>query len=270
MNVLPNGLGGSTGDQLVTCSPLQTTGNVRWVSSLVGNDSDSGLNREAPKATVASAVSVAAAGDIIVLMDGHAETVSSAIAVLEGMTIVGEGSSGGLPTVKMTPAGSTDHVFALSGKGAEVRNIWFPSPLAAMSVAVVHATGDRSRIIGCHFECGQYIGQAAVELGFGCAADEPYFEMRNTAFISTAASRTTQPTTGLLISDPISHAILDNVVFDDGVHGFSNDYALIAAAVKYFQGFNVSLLRGASAYFDPLATGRLNVSVRTGGGRVQW
>jgi hypothetical protein len=277
MNVFSNGLGGSTGDTLVTCEPLQTTGNVRWVDSNSGSDTNSGLDREAPKLTIGSAVTAAAAGDIIVCKDGHTESLAASVSLLEGMVVVGEGSSAGYPTVKLTSSAG-DHVFECSA-GAEVRNIWFCTPTAAQSVGDIHITAARVRVIGCYFECGANIDGAAVMVGVGCGADVPYVELRNCTFVSTGGSAvgSTQPACALRVQDQVSHLVIENCVFDDGLYGFSGDYAVDirrtmgpATYPTHIKATEISLLRGASILVDSTATGLLNVSVRTGGGRIKW
>ena len=124
-NFLQNGCGESTGDELCTSRPLllPTSNSVWYVNSATGTDavSPAGKNREKPLATLAQAITNAQANDIIVLMDGHAESTTSFMTLsTAGVKIVGAGSSGGIPTVTFTFG--TGGGISLDGAGNEIRN----------------------------------------------------------------------------------------------------------------------------------------------------
>src|SRR3990167_1457607 len=71
------------------------TGDVYWVHSS-GSTGNGGRDPSVPVSTLASAIALATAanGDVIYVMEGHAETVSTGIAVdKSGVTIIGDRKS---------------------------------------------------------------------------------------------------------------------------------------------------------------------------------
>ncbi|MEY4931756.1 MAG: hypothetical protein RLZZ403_76, partial [Pseudomonadota bacterium] len=100
----PNGIGGSTGDSLALAKPLMMSGSVWYVDSATGTDAagSAGKDRSKPLATLATAVSNASDDDIIVFFDGHEETLTSAQTLGKRLSLIGEGSDAGVPTVTFT------------------------------------------------------------------------------------------------------------------------------------------------------------------------
>src|SRR5689334_19357234 len=99
-NIYPNGVGGSTGASLATAAPLYASGQVWYVSSTTGVDgaSPAGLDRVKPLATLAQAYTNAAAGDFIVCLSGHVETLTSAQTIGKAdIKLVGEGTGSSRP-----------------------------------------------------------------------------------------------------------------------------------------------------------------------------
>ena len=95
-----------------------TTGTVRFVSSTHANASDNhaGTEVSSPLATVDAAIGkcTASVGDVIVLMPGHAETVTATSIALDvaGVTIVGLGQGLNRPTFTYGAAAATITVSA--------------------------------------------------------------------------------------------------------------------------------------------------------------
>jgi hypothetical protein len=90
-----------------------TTGTVRYVGSAVtgASDNNSGTDASKPMSTVDAAIGKCTAnvGDVIVLMPGHAETVTSTSLALDvaGVTIVGLGTGLNRPTFTYGAAAAT-------------------------------------------------------------------------------------------------------------------------------------------------------------------
>lgn len=283
LNYLSGGLGGATGDSLVTAEEFVTNAKVYWVSSLTGSALNSGLDREHPKASLATVSLVAAEGDTIVLMDGHTETIAgggASILIPTGAALVGEGRSGGKPTAKLRNDATGQGITV--GIGAEIRNVFFEDPTASnTSYPTVSAATAGWRLIDCYFECGPNTGCTAFRIGAGCGSQDPdYALVRGCTFISTATTNTagSRPAYGVWVTDQADHLWLDGCVFDDGVYGFDNDYAYyayrVAAAVRTddLKITDCSLLRGASMYIDATNSVGYRVSgtVSTGGGRIYY
>lgn len=114
MTNFPNGVS-SQGIPLVPGVPL-STGTYFFVSSVVGSDGNTGRDKAHPLATLQAAVNKCTAGkaDVILLMPGHAETVTATNIALnvEGVQIYGLGSGLKRPTFTYGAAAATITVSA--------------------------------------------------------------------------------------------------------------------------------------------------------------
>ncbi len=83
-----------------------TTGNVFFVDSATGSNSNDGKSVSAPVATLDYAIGLCTAnkGDIIYLMPGHAETTTAIALDVAGLTIIGLGVGASRPTLTATTA----------------------------------------------------------------------------------------------------------------------------------------------------------------------
>ena len=246
LQVYASGLGQSLGDSLVTSEPFYTTEDVWYVYSATGVDAaaPNGRSPAKPFATLGYAISASAVNDVIVLMDGHAETLTSAVVPLVGQMIIGGGSSGGKPTVKLTMNAAAAGMFTVSNEHVCIRNIWFNTNAQANTVSMVKVTKRGFRMKDCYFECGQYNDNYALEL----FTDADYASVDGTRFVSTATVLTAQPYTAMGIT---SSALLEQISmvgssFDGGTVGFSSGYGLLATSqTEPLILENLSLLRGA-------------------------
>lgn len=268
-NIYPNGAGGGTGDIWSTCSPLYASGVVWYVQSTTGTDaaSPAGRNREKPLATLAQAITNASDNDVIVLLQAHTETKVATFTVSKKLTIVGEGSSSGVPTVTLI-CGFVGSLFTITAANVELRNIKIPTSSVANSTTRI--TNDQTDFVmdGCYVECGANDTAAALTLAAG--ADRA--RIRNTTFISTATLTSAQPESAIKVAAAISDLELEGLTLSAGTVGFSNYFALdaSAAAVTRIRARGVSLLLGADMKLHASSTGRVNVQTTTGGSRVEW
>lgn len=268
MRFYPNGIGATLGDSLVTTGPLYMSGDVWYVDSESGADGSSpaGLNREAPLATLAQAVSNAANGDIIVLLSTHDEAISSTVIVNKSVTIVGEGSSGGNPTAKLTNDQGAASMILATAASVRLRNIWIMENAQACSAARITSSGAQFEMTDCYVECGGNDDAAAVLLNGARAT------FRGCTFISTAATVAAQPYGAVRDNaTPLEDVTFVDCVFSDGAVGFSDHYALrFTNDATRLRGERVSLLLGADVDFTASSTGYFQVSSSSGGARVDW
>lgn len=101
-----------------------TTGNIWFVDS-GASASGSGLSPEDPVTTIDAAINLATAsnGDIIIVMEGHAETISGAAGVAQdvaGLSIIGLGQGANKPLISFSNTAST---WAISAASSLVKNI---------------------------------------------------------------------------------------------------------------------------------------------------
>lgn len=160
----PNGLTSfgipvvGSGDGLI---PVTFTGTYFYVSSVTGNAAYNGTDPSTPMATImqAHAKCTSGANDVIVLLKGHAETLTSASAInitKAGITIVG-GSTG--TTRAAITLGAAAATIAVNAANTTFKNISFIGGFAdVVTCFVVEATGFTCD--GCSFK------QSAVDLNF--------------------------------------------------------------------------------------------------------
>lgn len=277
---LPSGIGDTTGYSLATTSPFEVNGNVWYVHFGTGTDavSPAGQNRNAPLKTLAQASTNAGAGDIIVLMDGHVETLTAKVTINEDITVIGAGTSGGYPTAKITNNQAAAAGIELSGGNMhQLRNIWFTTNSQACSAATVRiddagATGTFI-IDGCYFECDANDNTFALEIDTCSVAI-----IKNTTFISTATSLANQPYAAIGVDTTaltITAVMMIGVVIDGGTYGWSNYHAveLSQNASNLPTMVNIegmSLLRGSDMRIDSSTYGWVNVPTQSGGCRIDW
>lgn len=265
----PNGVGGTIGDYLDTCRPLQMSGNVWYVSSLIGTDaaSPAGQNREKPLATVAQAVTNAANDDIIVFLAGHSETLVAAQSIAKRLTLIGEGTVAGKPAVKFVTNAAVSALFTPSSSNVELRNIYFPEALQTNGIAKIQWSGTAGRIVGCYFELGAKDTGGALQLSL---SDQ--LRVEGCTFISTAVVTSAQPGYAIRSTAALGDLEIANTVVSAGTVGFSNFAAidLTGGVASRCRITALSLLLGADVAMGVSATGYVNVQLSTGGSRVAW
>ena len=136
--------------------------NVYWVSSVVGNDSNTGKKRSAPLATFAAALAKCTAnkGDIIYLMPGHAENVASAAAIacnVAGVITIGLGMGSLRPKFSFTAAAAT---FTITASNLYFENICWEANFADVAVGL-----NISAVNHLHFENCRWT-EAGTDLNF--------------------------------------------------------------------------------------------------------
>jgi hypothetical protein len=113
---LPNGALFNESQTFLGAESLFTTGTVFFVNSVTGSNDNAGTDPAAPKATVQGAISACTAskGDKIVVMVGHAETVTSTSINLSkaGVTVICLGAGTNRPTFTYGAAAATITVSA--------------------------------------------------------------------------------------------------------------------------------------------------------------
>ena len=251
--VFPNGLGESTADTIAVNTPFYTTGSVWYVNATTGTDaaSPAGQNRSKPLATIGQAYTNASSGDVIVLMDGHAETLTAKLTVAKRLLIVGGGQSDGLPTATITLNAAADNMFVFSTAGSELRNVWIAENAQTNASARIRVTGDRFRMRNCYVPCGAHDTGNAVSL----AAQSAEFD--SVTWKSTATSRAAQPLSALYVESAVTGLRIVDCTFNGGTVGFSAYHAIDGsdAIVTDLRIENITLLNGADALFTTSTTG---------------
>lgn len=270
MNIYNNGLGELLGDSLATSKPVQTPGFVWFVNSVGGVDaaSPAGRDRQKPLATISQAVTNSAAGDIILLEDGHTEILTSNVAISKQLFIVGGGSSAGIPTVNFTGNAAALTMFTMSAAGSQMRNVRIKQSLQNNTGSTRFSiTAATVRLKGMYIESGAFDQLPAVTIG----ATPSNTRFNACTFISVATTTATRPVSGLsfLGSAPVD-LDLEGCVFSDGTVGYSTAACDLSGFATRLSGDNLSALLGADILINASSTGFLNLSTTTNGGRITW
>lgn len=240
---------------------------VWYVLSTTGTDaaSPSGQDRIKPLATLAQAHTNAAAGDIICLLSGHTETLTSAQTFSKSdIKVIGEGSGSNRPRFTRD---ADINMFDVTAAGVVFINLYFPASTTASTKSRVRMAAANDQIHDCYFECGASDTGPGAETITGAGS----VVVTNTSFVSTATSLSAQPHSGLKVTNAITDLELMTVVFDGGSTGWSNQYALnVAGAVTRLRALDVDLLHDSDIQIVTGSTGYLTVRNKSGSARVNW
>lgn len=129
------------------------TGNIYWVDSVNGATTNSGTAPTDALVTWDAAINKCTAnqGDLIVLMENHAEAITAAAGVdldVAGVRTVGLGSGAQIPEIKLTTAVTAD--IDIDAADITIENVHFKSGYADINHCIdVNATG--CTILNCKF-----------------------------------------------------------------------------------------------------------------------
>lgn len=150
---LPNGALFNSTQTLLGADSMFTPGTVFFVSSTTGSNDNNGTDVSTPKATIQGAISACTAskGDVIIVMPGHTEAVTSSSLTLNkaGVSIVGVGSGSVKPTLTF---GATDSTINVTAANCTIQNFRFTAGVGDVVTAVLHATAaQNTRYIDIEF-----------------------------------------------------------------------------------------------------------------------
>lgn len=226
---------------------LITTGDVRWVDSVNGNDSNDG-KEATPFATLAAALSDSSSnnGDIVIIKSGHVETLAAPIVVAEdGICIFGLGSGTNAPTFTVNAA-----VVGISVEADNIiiNNLRFPEGTTTPNTARMDLTKEGAMIQNCTFLCGvndQNSLRLAVAAATSCTIDSCTFSVEADG-----------PDSAILISNAsVSGIRIENCSFDGKT--FNWDDAAIFSAVAHLRFIyeNITLTGNAAIEHTAAAKG---------------
>lgn len=130
-------------------------GSVLTPKGLGGSDGNDGLTADRPLSTIDAAVNkcTASRGDVIVVMPGHAEAISSATALnldIAGITIVGVGTGSSRPTITLDTATTT--TIPVSAANISIYNCIFTANFADVVSFFTTTTAKNFTLDGCYFK----------------------------------------------------------------------------------------------------------------------
>lgn len=173
-----------------------TFGNVFYVHSVSGSDSDSGTAPVSAKATLAAAIALCTAnnGDVIFVLPGHTEavTVSSLNLNVAGVTIIGLGSGSLKPTFTFADTDSRINVSKANGVWQNVR---LTAAVGDVVTAFLHATAaQNSKYIDIEFTASStfnFINQytlGAANISDGCLWQRNYVRTADAGQLALAVT----------------------------------------------------------------------------------
>lgn len=149
-----------------------TTGNLWFVDSGAASGGN-GLTPEGAVTTIDAAINLATAsnGDIILVMEGHAETITGAAGIAQdvaGLTIVGLGRGRNRPVVTFGTAAAAS--WDITAASSYVENLVLVNGIDAQT-AMVNIQAADCTIKGCEFMLGDATTQAVLGILTTDAAD---------------------------------------------------------------------------------------------------
>ncbi len=208
------------------------TGNVFFVDSAVGVDAAGyGSSPDKPVATIDYAIGLCTAdqGDVILVLPGHSETVSTAITCdIADVKIIGLGNGANRPS--LTGAAVIDAI-TITADDVLIQGLRFVTPSAAVT-ALINVAAARAVVRDCIFELGANIVDAVTITADG---ELPTFE-DNEVIVSANG-----PDSWLKFEGVIDRPIIrrNHVIgcdgtnpFDDGVFDFNNQAVTNAVIVN--------------------------------------
>lgn len=224
LTAFPNGIS-SFGMPVIGSGAMipPTTGSVFFVHSGTGSNGNNGKTPGKPLATIDYAVGLCTAnkGDVIIVMAGHAETLTAAggiTADVAGISIIGLGRGTLRPTISF---GNTAATFAISAANVLVRNLRV-TPTVDEVVKMFHITAAYATLDGIeHFETAS--AQTIQFVLTSAAAD--YLEIRNCYCYQVNAAGSAQSWIALvgidggIIEDNTFRLTLNNAAGSVTIHG---------------------------------------------------
>lgn len=265
MKVWPQGLG-ADGSELGTALELHTTGDVWFVDSETGTDGISPLGRDEkyPLETLAQAVTNAAAGDIIVLASSHDETITEQLSIAKRLTIVGSGSSAGIPSATIRCGTTSEAAIEADADGIRIINVAFYVGDTATGLSTNPISAAAYHLEDCYFELADGASSGATfAVVTGCSAKRCTFK----------SARTEGGTGGVGLNIYTSvNTLVEDCVFDAGEFGWSGGSGLYAMSDEQSNLVlrNLSLLRGSDVLVNSGSTGYWYPGTTHSKGRVVW
>jgi hypothetical protein len=261
IKIYQRGLGGSSGHALTTAtSYMALSGNASASVVYVGpGGTDAaapvGFRREAPLATLAQAHTNIIAGDTIVLLAGHTETLGSAQTFNKAnVTVVSEGT--GANRARFTCSAAIN-MFDVTAVGVQFLNLYFTASTAA-ATARVRTAASGTIIEDCQFDSGASDTTHSVLYINGAN----YAQIRGTTFTSTASGAV-----GAISVDSgatMSGLQLVDVTVDGGSFGWTTNAITNGGTLTGVKVRNLSLLNNSDAFWGASPTGYVVPGVCTG------
>lgn len=236
------------------------TGDVIFVDSVNGNDANDGLNEKEPLATLQQAVTNATDenGDVIIVKENHAETLSTVITIDKNLRIYGQGSGSSKPALSID---ASNDVLRITTDNVVIDNIRFPKGLTVANNGKVSIAGQRATVSNCDFECGEFDPQA---IKIGSSGNYPTIKDCTFTVVENG------PNTGILINEvTLLGLIIESCTFDGGDFNFDDSAVFSSVAHKQFYYKDNVLMNCANIIHEAASKGICTGTVVGDGSRVE-
>lgn len=143
-------------------------GKVLFVSSSKGNDTEyDGLTKDKPYATIDKAIAMSTHDDMIILMPGHTEAITTTAVFnvdKDHLTIWGMGEYDRRPSFNITTASGNRVV--VSGANCRLHNIKITAGTTKAVQVALYVEDKGAKITNCHFEEGASTGTSHTKDAF--------------------------------------------------------------------------------------------------------
>lgn len=244
--MMANGIGGTTGDRLVSQRPLYTGATIRHLDNSVANASDtnSGVYENAPWATLNKAATTMTTGQILVVGPGHNETLTANTTFAQQkVCIVGSGSSAGIPT----PTFSFDSAGKITMSGADpvIRGLRLQHSATSSGGTILAVSGDFASLRGLYVEMRSNAGSPIAAAILITSANRCRVESVHGVAIQAVATNSYKPYALIEDQSAVKSEFYD-VTIDAGQYGFSSEAIYVSgSATKQVVMENLTALRGA-------------------------
>ena len=256
-----NGAGGTTGADLAVLERVNASGLIYFIGNAVAGaaDANSGLDRGKPLLTSAGAYAKIAAGDTLVYLASHNETIAASVTLGKaGISLVGEGSG---DTVPRLTCGGTVAMFDITAAGVLLDNLLFPAS-SAVPTARVRVGAAGAIMNALQFQCGA--NDTARALSFVTGASDAF--LYNSTFTSVAATAAT----GIEVVNAFAGLTMDRVTFDGGSFEWTSYAFLGTAAVTRLRATRMFQFAGSDVQLSTGTTGLWQTEGSTGNSRLNW
>lgn len=259
-----NGAGGTTGADLATLDRTILSGVYWYLGNATAGHSDAndGRERTAPLSTLAQAHTNASAGDTIVVLANHAETIGTLVTFSKAnLNLVGEGTGSSRPRFTNGVAAATNPMFKITAGQVLMDNLYFPgsSVSARERIYVLGGTGT-SILRNLEFECSA--NDAQQTLVYAGTGPDYFYNLRFTATGASAGPAINAAGTGPLFGDVL--------YLDGGSFGWTTTGAVTGAVTMNFRLTRVYQYNGSNIIIATGNTGTIQVEGSSGDSRVDW
>jgi hypothetical protein len=156
---------------------LSPSGDIYYVSSVIGSDSNTGTRPLAgssgPKATLDAAINLCTAhlGDQIIVLEGHAESIANATTVIPdiaGITIIGQGRGTKRPTFTFTNAAGN---IPISAANIRIENVLLTVSGTTDVTSGVTTTAADISLADIEWRDGDATAQFVIPITLGAGSD---------------------------------------------------------------------------------------------------